>query len=102
MSYAKKLRDPRWQKKRLEILSRDDFKCRLCANGKEELHVHHISYKGEPWDQDSDKLITLCKSCHKHVSILKLNLDELLISSITDNGGVELTFENATVIINHG
>ncbi len=25
--YASKLKDPRWQKKRLEILQRDDFAC---------------------------------------------------------------------------
>jgi hypothetical protein len=66
MTYKEKLRDPRWQRKRLEILSRDDFKCRLCGLGVETLHVHHKYYdKGkEPWDYDERALITLCESCH--------------------------------------
>lgn len=99
MNYIEKLRDPRWQKKRLEILDRDMFQCRICANGDEELHIHHISYKGEPWEQENDKLITLCKTCHGQVSKLKLNLDGLLMSSMTVSDDIELTFEKETVIL---
>lgn len=29
--YAKKLMDPRWQKKRLEIFKRDGWKCQNCG-----------------------------------------------------------------------
>jgi hypothetical protein len=68
-SYSEKLQHPKWQKKRLEILDRDGFKCQLCMNENEQLVVHHKKYvKGkEPWDYDADHLITLCKSCHdKH------------------------------------
>lgn len=64
MSYSDKLRDPRWQKKRLEILNRDDFQCQLCLDKDTELHVHHKSYSGEPWETDSSELITYCKHCH--------------------------------------
>jgi len=63
-NYSDKLLDPRWQKKRLEILQRDSFKCRLCDDGESTLHVHHDSYKGNPWDIDPIELKTVCKYCH--------------------------------------
>lgn len=68
--YSEKLKDPRWQRKRLEILQRDDFACCKCLSTTETLHVHHGYYeKGlEPWEYDDDTLWTLCESCHETVS----------------------------------
>jgi hypothetical protein len=70
MTYAEKLRDPRWQKKRLEVFNRDNFKCRCCKAGTETLHVHHKHYEKdkEPWEYDLDYLITLCEDCHDILS----------------------------------
>ena len=63
--YAKKLLDPRWQKKRLGILERDGWLCCMCYDTKSTLHVHHRYYVArEPWDTPDDALITLCESCH--------------------------------------
>jgi len=63
--YSEKLRDPRWQKKRLEIMQRDRFRCRICHSEEETLNVHHIIYaKGEPWEADDKDLVTLCEECH--------------------------------------
>jgi len=66
MKYAEKLKDPRWQKKRLEILERDKWMCRGCCETQKTLHVHHIFYVHglEPWDVPSGLLITLCSDCH--------------------------------------
>jgi hypothetical protein len=66
MKYSEKLRDPRWQKKRLEIMQRDCFACRNCRDKESTLNVHHQWYKrgAEPWDYDADSLVTLCESCH--------------------------------------
>lgn len=64
-TYADKLRDPRWQKLRLEILNRDKWKCQHCDDKETELQVHHIYYSGDPWEADPTSLITLCKHCHK-------------------------------------
>lgn len=64
--YTEKLKDPRWQKKRLEILSRDEFRCTWCSDDESTLHVHHLAYSGsDPWDIDPKLLITLCESCHE-------------------------------------
>ena len=65
-SYSDKLRDPRWQKKRLEILERDEWMCWNCGDTENTLVVHHKWYaKGcEPWDYEDDAFITLCDDCH--------------------------------------
>ena len=69
MQYSDKLKDPRWQKKRLEILNRDDFTCQCCSNTKRELHVHHRKYKKNtnPWGYNNFDLTTLCTDCHEIV-----------------------------------
>ena len=66
-SYGEKLKDPRWQKKRLEILQRDNFTCRLCEDAENTLHVHHKAYRKntEPWDYPDYIYITLCENCHE-------------------------------------
>ena len=63
-TYSEKLKDPRWQKKRLEILQRDNFKCVLCKDSETELHINHLKYTGNPWEAPSRDLETLCKDCH--------------------------------------
>lgn len=65
-SYAEQLKRPQWQRKRLEILSRDEFKCRHCMDGDSTLDVHHCFYsKGKlPWEYDNSYLVTLCRDCH--------------------------------------
>ena len=66
MTYSEKLKDPRWQRKRTEILNRDGFKCRDCGADDKTLHVHHCFYeRGEPWKTRDGLLLTLCKDCHK-------------------------------------
>ena len=63
-SYSEKLRDPRWQKKRLEVMARDGFRCLLCGDDKSTLNVNHLKYTGEPWDAPLEHLETLCEKCH--------------------------------------
>lgn len=66
-SYAEMLRNPLWQKKRLEIMQRDDFTCQHCGSKERELQVHHrIYHKGaKPWEYEDNELITLCDRCHE-------------------------------------
>lgn len=67
-SYAELLKDPRWQKKRLEIMQRDNFTCQHCLATEKSLQVHHLVYeKGKkPWEYENDELITLCERCHQN------------------------------------
>lgn len=75
MTYADKLKDPRWQKLRLEILERDEFTCQLCKDTQTELHVHHFTYpkSHNPWDSSKYSLTTYCKHCHAVVEYNKNN-----------------------------
>lgn len=72
-TYSEKLKDPRWQKRRLEVLQRDNFTCQLCGDAETELHVHHQSYvKGcQPWEYDLPNFTTYCKHCHAAAEALK-------------------------------
>jgi hypothetical protein len=66
ITYAEKLKDPRWQKKRLEIFQRDKFRCMECFSDEKSLQVHHIAYKGkDPWDTPNKLLVTYCHECHQ-------------------------------------
>lgn len=62
---------PLWQKKRLEIMQRDEFTCRSCGADSVTLNVHHASpYKKgmAPWQYDESDLITLCEKCHESIT----------------------------------
>lgn len=68
--YIQKLKDPRWQRKRLEILERDEFRCQSCGDETATLHVHHLRYaiSAEPWECPEAWLLTLCEKCHEQES----------------------------------
>lgn len=65
--YTALLRDPRWQRKRLEIFERDNWSCTKCGEDALELHVHHKEYwPGRlPWEYPNQNFATLCAPCHK-------------------------------------
>lgn len=67
-TYAEKLKDQRWEDKRIHILRRDNSCCKLCGS-HENLHVHHILYEEDtdPWDYDENYLITVCEFCHNRI-----------------------------------
>jgi hypothetical protein len=97
-TYSEKLRDPRWQKKRLLVLERDGWKCTACGDDKTELHVDHTEYHGEPWEAPDECLQTLCKFCHKMIgdwrSVMK-DAEQQSIKSLTrtfDNIDDEVLF----------
>jgi 5-methylcytosine-specific restriction endonuclease McrA len=66
MTYKEQLKSPKWQKKRLEIMQRDNWKCVLCGMDDRQLQVHHKEYiKGfKAWEYPDILLITLCDICH--------------------------------------
>lgn len=96
--YGEKLLDPRWQKKRLEVLKDNEFTCQYCGDKENTLHVHHLSYNinGNPWDVPQYALMCLCENCHKveHLSNLtaleKEILNHFLLDAIIYNGENDL------------
>lgn len=72
-NYSDLLRHPFWQRKRLEIMQRDNFACKKCQDTLSNLQVHHTYYKPhtDPWDYPDEALITLCELCHEKVEFIK-------------------------------
>ena len=96
MNYSEKLKDPRWQKKRLEILKRDNFTCKKCGDKTTTLHIHHLKYmkNKEPWETPKKDLITLCEDCHTLIGRInnecppgcnKIDIQNLKIFKIKNN-----------------
>ena len=57
------------KKLRMHVLSRDDFRCRICGRRAAdyvdiELHVHHITPYSMGGLTEAGNLITLCHTCH--------------------------------------
>jgi hypothetical protein len=83
-TYSEKLKDPRWQKKRLEIMQRDEFSCKFCTDTDTTLHVHHLAYHQEPWDTPNEQLITLCEDCHQRETDMRSLAERKLLQSLKD------------------
>ncbi len=82
--YMAKLRDPRWQKKRLEVFGRDNFTCQMCKANEDcgrNLQIHHAFYSRElenPWEYPVETLYTLCEKCHPAAESIKQQIYERL------------------------
>ncbi len=65
--WSEQYKDPRWQKKRLEILERDEWRCQWCHSEEKQLNVHHNYYKdnAKVWEYGGIVLTTLCHECHE-------------------------------------
>lgn len=59
-------KDPRWQRKRLEIMNRAGFECERCGESQKTLNVHHGCYfkDRKPWDYPDALLHCWCEVCH--------------------------------------
>jgi len=76
-TYGERLRDPRWQKKRLQTLNEANWSCEICGDEKEELHVHHKFYfkDKDPWEYAYSDLQCLCDTCH---GLIHLDQDKVV------------------------
>jgi len=65
-SYSEKLRDPRWQRRRLEIMQIAGFVCERCGSDSTTLAIHHLVYRvgSQPWCYPDHELVCLCEECH--------------------------------------
>jgi len=66
-SYKEQLDSPQWQRRRLEKMQAADWKCEVCGDGKEKLHVHHRRYESgfSAWQYRDEDLQCLCATCHQ-------------------------------------
>jgi hypothetical protein len=87
-SYTERLKDPRWQKKRLEIFQRDKWACRGCGSKATTLSVHHVYYERgkSPWEYENEFLLTLCDPCHKQEKEKRKEVEQGLLYYLRMNG----------------
>lgn len=105
LSYNEQIKSPHWQKRRLQILQRDNFTCQICGSTEKTLHVHHLCYRKDAkiWDYPDNTLITLCEDCHRmehemqsenDYSVTNL-INDLLISGFTNFELVSILYKIA-------
>jgi hypothetical protein len=106
--YSEKLKDPRWQKKRLELLEAADWKCQDCQEKTKTIHVHHGYYaRGKmPWEYEDYTYRVLCEECHEiaqsqmeHAHLV-LATHPRLLGSISIAAGCSSDESTATALIN--
>lgn len=88
MNYAEKLKDPRWQKKRLEVLERERWTCQVCGDKESTLNVHHNYYiiGKNPWEYRDGAFVVLCDLCHEKEKTERLLIEKYLLKSIRQVG----------------
>jgi hypothetical protein len=86
--YIQKFKDPRWQKKRLEIFERDKWQCQVCLAEGDTLNIHHKYYCDdcEPWEYDDNALVTLCERCHEYEKDYLKSASSRLIKAMKEPG----------------
>ena len=79
-TYWELLKDPRWQRKRLEVLERDGWACRQCKDTTTTLNVHHVYYERgrKPWEYENEALVSLCEPCHERLTGQLADLHKLI------------------------
>ena len=87
--YQEKWKDPRWQRKRLEVFERDGWACRECGEKDKTLSVHHIYYENnkdgtpkDPWDYPLLALVTMCGEDHEFEKYMREIRDTWLIEQL--------------------
>lgn len=65
--YAELLKKLQWQKRRLQMLEKADWRCVECGAEDQQLHVHHKRYiaGAKPWEYGDEDLAVLCEQCHE-------------------------------------
>jgi len=101
--YTKKLQDPRWQKRRLEIMQRDNFQCQLCGDTDKMLQIHHVHYcSNNPWEAENQHLLTVCKDCHEiEQEDIRLATSELTFF-LKSNGFTSFDFRKIIEVFEEG
>lgn len=84
MNYDEMRAHPLWQKRKAEILKRDNHICRSCGNRDITLHAHHTSYLPDTllWDYPDELLITYCEICHNTEHLIGNTLRSYLLELI--------------------
>lgn len=103
-TYKDKLGTAAWQRRKTEILVRDNLKCQAynCKTPDALLHVHHKDYLGglRPENYPDDMLITLCENCHKKEN-LRFNYEQQFYDALKLQGFLLPDIIAFTTLLHH-
>jgi hypothetical protein len=79
-SFYQQYQDPRWQRKKYEIMAQRNWVCEWCGAKDRQLHVHHGYYEKDRavWDYPNDSLYCLCDPCHRKANANKRDAQRAL------------------------
>lgn len=102
ITYADKLKSPHWQRKRCEVMMRDDFTCVHCRSKDKLLHVHHLSYRygNDPWNYPLENFVTLCCDCHEDETLLLEAMGKRLMGKLRNRRELGLQYVNDLIAEN--
>lgn len=70
------------------VLERDNYQCRACGRGGENiLHLHHWRFRSRGGGDEASNRITLCAMCHE-----RLHTDPTVLAVIVDETGYPHVF----------
>ena len=82
---------PTWKELRLQVLIRDEFKCRFCGIGGKYsdyiLEVHHVIWRRYGGTDDINNLICCCPYCHDLIHYGKYSGRPLTFSELKNRQG---------------
>ena len=64
MPFAEYRKQPEWQVRRVQALTRAQYRCQMCSSHDATLDVHHRSYDNYG-DERPEDLVVLCRACHQ-------------------------------------
>jgi len=84
-TYAAKLKDPRWKRKRRDLIIAAGCACEECGDKESRLQIHHKYHDHSlaPWEYPHKAMCVLCSGCKK----ARREYERLLLESITAKEG---------------
>lgn len=94
------LKSEHWEIVRVEALARDDAKCQLCGCRSLDNDEHHLMYRLNWENTESQDLVTLCRDCHDIIHLLLKPKGEVLMRDADETlERAKMEFEFAKEII---
>lgn len=80
IEFKDQYKHPKWQKKRLEILERENYTCQCCGDTETTLHVHHGYYERNKklWEYDGFTMWCFCSECHEMWDQRKIRIHKMI------------------------
>lgn len=87
LEYQRYIRSKAFSEVKKALIEKDGYRCRCCGR-TEELSAHHSTYDilyHELEDNNLDKMVLLCKYCHRAIHTVPSNYKRFSFNNNTEN-----------------